>query len=616
MASLVSPGVSVSVIDESFYIPASAPTVPLFFIATRKAKFQPNGTTPAAGTNEHSVVRTVTSLGQSVSLYGVPYFWKDSGGNEFHGDARNEYGLMALNQFISVGNRAFVVRANIDTSDAAEQFVGIGVPVASVPVLVGVGNGTITSVVAASAFVKPETISVVFTSATDYTVTGSVSGIIGNGTADADFMSSKVNFHISTGGVAFAADDYFQFDLVYAPTSFTGTGNGKMVNLSVDNTVLPTAPAASETWTVTFTSATAFTVSGSVSGASAGGTVGVAYTNNYINFTINAGSTPFAADDKFIVTFQQISLFNPLGATDADKRNAIATAIAAEIASNTEVRSDMYEYNLIVAPGFPEVVDNLAALSVDLNEEAFVIADTPVTKSPEQTAVWAKSGERVGSTDVAYYYPWGLATNLDGRDVICAPTGIALRTYAYSDNQSYVWFAPAGARRGVVTGIQKVGYVSGTLGQATTFIEANINAGQRDNLYEFGKNINPIVFFPGRGLLIWGQKTSAPAASALDRVNVVRLVMYLKRALRKGAVPFVFEPNDKITRDNLKSAADGLLNDVMAKRGLYDFVTLCDDSNNTPDRVDAGEMYLDVAIKPVKAAEFIYIPMRVLSTGA
>ena len=616
MASLVSPGVSVPVVDESFYIPASAPTVPLFFVATRKGKMQPNGVTPAAGTNEHSVVRTVTSLGQSVSLYGVPYFWKDSGGNEFHGDARNEYGLMALNQFISVGNRAYVVRANIDLTDATEQFVGVGVPVAGPVTLVGVGNGTISSITATSAFVKPETISVVFTSATNFTVIGSISGIIGTGTVGVAFTSTKVNFSITAGSVVFNEDDYFQFNLVYAPTSYTGTGNGVMSNIAPDVSLLPSSPAANETWTVTFTSATTFDVTGSVSGVTAAGMVGVAYDNNYINFLITAGSTAFVAGDEFEVTFQSVNLFNPLGANDAAKRVAIATALAAEINSNSEVRSELYEYNLIVAPGYSEVVDELVALSTDIAEEAFVIADTPVNKTPEQTAVWALTSERVGSHDAAYYYPWGFGSNLDGRNVVCAPSGIALRTYAYSDNLSYVWMAPAGARRGVVTGVQTVGYVSGTLGTATTFVEANLNQGQRDNLYEFGKNINPIVFFPGRGLLVWGQKTSAVAASALDRVNVVRLVMYLKRALRKGAFPFVFEPNDKITRDNLKSAGDGILNDVMAKRGLYDFATLCDESNNTPDRIDNNEMWLDVAIKPVKSAEFIYIPLRVLSTGA
>lgn len=610
MATLVSPGVSVTIIDDSFYIPAAAPTVPLFFVATRKGKLQPNGVTVAAGTTENSVVRTVTSIGQSVQLYGVPYFWKDVSNNEYHGDARNEYGLFALNQFLGLGNRAYVVRANIDLTDAAETFVGIGTPVSTTPTRVGVGNGTISGITATSAFVKPETINVVMTSSTDFTVEGSVSGIIGTGTVGVLFTSTKLNFTISAGLTAFSADDYFQFKLVYAPTSFAGAGNGKMTNLAAD------VNAIDETWTVTFTSATAFTVTGSISGPEASGVVGAAYDNNFINFTVNVGSTPFVAGDEFTIVLSTINLNNPLGANDAAKRVAIKTALQAEINSNTEVRSEIYEYNLIVAPGYPEVVDELVALSNTVNDEAFVIADVPVDKTPEQTAVWALTSERVSSANCAYYYPWGLASNLDGREVVVAPSGVALRTYAYSDNQSYVWFAPAGVRRGTVSGVARVGYVSGTFGTPTTFIESNLNQGQRDNLYEFFKNINPIVFFPGRGLIVWGQKTSYNAASALDRVNVMRLLMYIKRQLRKGSFPFVFEPNDKVTRDNLKASADGFLNDILTKRGLYDFVTLCDESNNTPDRIDRNEMYMDVALKPVKAAEFIYIPIRVLSSGA
>lgn len=610
MATLVSPGVSVTIIDESFYIPASAPTVPLFFVATRKGKLQPNGITPAAGTMENSVVRTVTSIGQSVQLYGVPYFWKDSSGNEFHGDARNEYGLFALNQFLGIGSRAFVVRANIDLTDAAETFIGIGIPEATAPVRVGAGNGTMSAITATSPFVKPETISVIMTSASDFSVTGSESGIIGNGLVGVPFVSTKVNFTVNAGSTPFSADDYFQFDLVYVPTTYNGTGNGKMTNLAAD------VNALDETWTVTFIDSTNFTVEGSISGATSAGAVGAFYDNNYINFTITAGSTAFVAGDEFTVALSTVVLNNPLGANDAAKRVAIKTALQAEINSNTEVRSEMYEYNLIVAPGYPEVVDELVALSNTVNDEAFVIADTPATKTPEQVANWALTSERVSSQNVAYYYPWCLASNLDGRDVAIAPSGTALRTFAYSDNQSYVWFAPAGVSRGLVTGVGKLGYVSGTLGSPTTFVEANLNQGQRDNLYEYFKNINPIVFFPGRGMIIWGQKTSYSAASALDRINVVRLLMYIKRALRKGSFPFVFEPNDKTTRDNVKAAADGFLNDILAKRGLYDFVTLCDESNNTPDRIDRNELYLDVALKPVKAVEFIYIPIRVLSTGA
>lgn len=633
MPSLVSPGVSVPVQNESFYIPAAAPTVPLFFVATQSNKMQPDGVTVAAGTQEYDVVRTVTSIGQSAQLYGIPYFWKDGQGNEFHGDARNEYGVFALNQFLGVGNRAYVVRANLDLSDATTSFLGIGTPIAGTVTSVGVGNATVGTITATSAFVKPQTITIVMNTATTFTVSGSLAGIIGFGTVGVAFASSTVNFTITAGSTAHQPEDYFQFDLAYTHTSKTGTGTGKLTNL-IPDVALPAVVGSVETWTITFTSATAFTVSGSVSGnvtsakingvttpspfaiAGTAGSRTATFDNDKLNFTVTEGATPFATD-VFTVAVAKIDLNNPLGSTQAAKRTAIVTALQATINMNSDVRAtEKFEYNLIVCPGFPEVIDELAALNTAIEDEAFVIADTPVDKTSEQVANWALTSDRVNSNNVAYYYPWGLASNLDGRDVVCAPSGIALRTYAYSDNQSYVWFAPAGARRGVVTGVSEVGYVTGTIGQPTTWVELALNQGQRDNLYEFQKNINPIVFFAGRGIIIWGQKTSASAASALDRVNAVRLVCYLKRALRKGAFPFVFEPNDQITRDNLKAAADGLLNDVMAKRGLYDFATMCNEENNTPTRIDNNEMWMDVAIKPVKAAEFIYIPIRVLSTGA
>jgi phage tail sheath protein FI len=102
----------------------------------------------------------------------------------------------------------------------------------------------------------------------------------------------------------------------------------------------------------------------------------------------------------------------------------------------------------------------------------------------------------------------------------------------------------------------------------------------------------------------------------LDRVNVSRLVKYIKRQLRKNTLSFVFEPNDQLTRDNLKAVVDAFLGDLVVKRGLFDFATVSDTSNNTPTIIDRNEMIIDVAIKPVKAAEFIFIPIRVVSTGA
>ena len=167
----------------------------------------------------------------------------------------------------------------------------------------------------------------------------------------------------------------------------------------------------------------------------------------------------------------------------------------------------------------------------------------------------------------------------------------------------------------MVQGVTSLGYVTGTLGGPTSLIETFVNQGQRDDLYRYFVNINPIVFFPGRGILIWGQKTVAANAQAMDRVNVSRLVKYIKRQLRKNTLSFVFEPNDQLTRDNLKAVVDAFLSDIVVKRGLYDFATLSDDTNNTPDRIDRNELYIDVAIKPVRAAEFIFIPIRIVSTA-
>jgi phage tail sheath protein FI len=101
----------------------------------------------------------------------------------------------------------------------------------------------------------------------------------------------------------------------------------------------------------------------------------------------------------------------------------------------------------------------------------------------------------------------------------------------------------------------------------------------------------------------------------LDRINVARLVGFLRRSLQDFAAAFVFEPNDKITRDEMKEGIESILNDLVAKRGVFDYLVVCDETNNTADRIDRNELYVDIAIEPVKAAEFIFIPIRIKNTG-
>jgi phage tail sheath protein FI len=184
-----------------------------------------------------------------------------------------------------------------------------------------------------------------------------------------------------------------------------------------------------------------------------------------------------------------------------------------------------------------------------------------------------------------------------------------LRTIALSDNVSYPWFAPAGTRRGGITNATAVGYIDAE----GEFTAVALNNGQRDTLYDV--KVNPITFLTGVGLVNYGQKTRARNASALDRINVARLVIYLRRQLSVLAKPYIFEPNDKITRDEIKNAVESLMLELVGQRALYDYIVVCDESNNTPSRIDRNELYVDVAIEPVKAVEFIYIPLRLKNTG-
>ena len=188
---------------------------------------------------------------------------------------------------------------------------------------------------------------------------------------------------------------------------------------------------------------------------------------------------------------------------------------------------------------------------------------------------------------------------------------MALRTFIYSDNIAYQWFAPAGTRRGLVDNATAVGYVDYTTGN---FIRTGITQGQRDTLYQL--RINPISLLPGAGLVVYGNKTRSSIAQSTDRVNVSRLVNYIRTILTSISNSYLFEPNDKSTRDQIKTAIEGAMNDLISKRGIYDYLVVCDTSNNTSDRIARNELYVDIAIEPMKSVEFIYIPIRLKNPGA
>ncbi len=686
MATLISPGVSVTVTNESFFIPAGATSVPLFFIATADEKKQPDGILDAPGTFEHDVIRTVTSLRQSTELYGIPRFLVDDQGLPQNGDVRNEYGLFALNQYLGVGNRAYVIRANVNLNDnivdirtmwdnKIEEAAFVFENIASQYIQqYNIANGYVPG--SGTSGYQQVTFNPVITGATatgldpvtTYTADVQVDGVtypvavLGSSAATFTDLIGLLNTTLSGIAVASIASGALRITsdtvgesstvLIVDTDLFSNLANYTAIATAVDGVNLYKVTvteaelislaeqATDHIWTMfsfdnlhddyfdahTLTPCAYPVFANGFSNPSTGcyaGFIGMAneWVANSLGSVVPTEWTPseganmlIAAADDFKYT-QQFFNQTSLGANDAARRVAVVTALQASINSNTDIRGETYEYNLVVCPGFWETADELLSLTIDINEEAFVICDTPFNMDPEEVVTWAATSARMNSTNIAYYYPHGIASNLDGNNVFCAASGIALRTLAYSDSVSEVWFAPAGTRRGLVSGVSQVGYITGQLGTATTFVETALNLGQRDNLYKYFTNVNPIVFFPGRGILVWGQKTSAPDASALDRINVVRLVMYVRRQLRKNTMSFVFEPNDQLTRDSLKAVVDSFLSDLVVKRGLYDYATICDESNNTPDRIDRNEMYIDIALKPVKAAEFIYIPIRIVNTG-
>lgn len=302
------------------------------------------------------------------------------------------------------------------------------------------------------------------------------------------------------------------------------------------------------------------------------------------------------------------------------QRILVVRAMAETLASNDDIRSEAIYFNLIAAPGYPELLDEMITLNADSKEVAFVVGDTPARLVPSSIQTWAKnlntaaSNGEVGlvsaDSNVGLYYPWGLGTNNDGSEIFVPPSTVALRTIAYSDQVSYPWYAPAGFQRGIVTNASSVGYLTGE-GEYRSVV---LNQGQRDVLQS--NKINPIAFIPGRGLVLYGQKTLDPVDSAQDRINVARLVNYLRYNLDNLVKPFLFEQNDSVTRDAARLTVVRFLVGLVGLRALEDFAVQCDETNNTPERRDRSELWIDIVIKPIKAVEFIYIPLRLRNASS
>ena len=299
--------------------------------------------------------------------------------------------------------------------------------------------------------------------------------------------------------------------------------------------------------------------------------------------------------------------FNPKEALFYDKINSdnVQGLVADNytISLNLLANKDAYRYNLITVPGLYNA-DYSAPITTMVNNSQFRGDNIAVIDLVRYGIGINSVTQQAASKDTSYaaaYWPWLQTVDPDLGSLVWVPASTMMPgVYAFNDRAGEAWFAPAGLNRGGL----------GTVVRA----ERKLTNGNRDTLY--GSNVNPIATFPNTGVVVFGQKTLQKKASALDRVNVRRLLIALKNFISQIADNLVFEQNTIATRNNFLAQVNPYLESVQQRQGLYAFKVVMDDSNNTPDVIDRNQMVGQIFIQPTKTAEFIYLDFNILPTGA
>jgi len=264
---------------------------------------------------------------------------------------------------------------------------------------------------------------------------------------------------------------------------------------------------------------------------------------------------------------------------------------------------DNYQFNSYFLPGLTNDTHTSQITTAINNTQQRgdnILVIDPVPYASSITATTSEAASR-NTSYATMYWPWLQIIDPDLGDRVWVPASTMIGgVYAYNDSVSEPWFAPAGINRGGLTNVVRA--------------ERQLPASSRDTLYE--ENVNPIATFPGTGVVVYGQKTLQRQASALDRVNVRRLLIALKSYIGQVAQTLVFEQNTAATRNNFLAAVNPYLESVQQRQGLYAFKVVMDDSNNTPDVIDRNQLVGAIYLQPTRTAEFIYLDFNLLPTGA
>jgi phage tail sheath protein FI len=305
------------------------------------------------------------------------------------------------------------------------------------------------------------------------------------------------------------------------------------------------------------------------------------------------------------------------GANPIENYTQYSLQKAVDMVSDAEV----VEMNLLTAPGITNLtVTNKILDTAKLRNDTLAIIDIeggykPTTETNDaerqrlgnvNTAVSLIKQRNLNNNFGCTYYPWVSIDSGNGIPLWVPPSVVALGTMASSQEATAVWFAPAGFNRG--------GLSNGSSGLTVLDVREKLSLKQRDALYEV--NVNPIASFPSEGIVIFGQKTLQATSSALDRINVRRLAIYLKEKIAKISKSVLFDPNLQVTWNRFLNQVNPLLADTKARFGVSDYKVVLDESTTTADLIDRNIMYAKVYIKPARAIEFIAIDFIITNTGA
>jgi len=333
--------------------------------------------------------------------------------------------------------------------------------------------------------------------------------------------------------------------------------------------------------------------------------------------SLTGDTGPRAADLKFTVPFQGGSDgIDPAKIRFSGANLAATNAFGFDLSTTSAVgykgykkaldilsNQDEYDINMLALPGVIKQlhapVTDAATVMAEDRGDAFYVMDLAIEESTVNNAVNEANG--LDTNYAAVYYPWVKVLDTSrNKPIFVPPSVIVPAAIAASDRIGAEWFAPAGLNRGVL----------GTVLEAKN----RLNQAERDSLYE--GRVNPIATFPATGVCIWGQKTLQVRPTALDRINVRRLLITLKKFIASSSKYLVFEQNTIQTRNRFLNIVNPYLESVQQRQGLYAFRVVMDETNNTPTEIDRNRLVGGIYLQPTKTAEFIVLDFNILPTGA